>query len=144
MNGNYDLNEVAMMTGFSTRTLRNYLKQGLLRGEKADGAWRFSAEDLDRFFSEPFVKEGLRIKRGSIVLDFLAVRHSDKPRACVILDLPSTPAEGRSASLFFCERMKDAHDVVFTFDRDGGVSRAILSGAKDQVLKIVNAYESRS
>ena len=33
----YNLNDLAMMTGFTTRTLRNYLNQGLLEGEKENG-----------------------------------------------------------------------------------------------------------
>ena len=66
----YNLNDLAMMTGFTTRTLRNYLNQGLLEGEKENGVWQFTPEQLDRFFSEPFVKEGLRIKRSSAVFDY--------------------------------------------------------------------------
>ena len=38
----YTLNEVAMMTGLNTRTLRNYLKMDVLKGEKIDGIWKFS------------------------------------------------------------------------------------------------------
>ena len=34
MEETYSLNDLAMMTGFTTRTLRNYLTQGLLNGEK--------------------------------------------------------------------------------------------------------------
>ena len=44
----YDLNELAQMTGFTTRTLRTYLKQGLLHGEKVGGVWRFTPEELDK------------------------------------------------------------------------------------------------
>ena len=57
MDRNYTLDDIAMMTGFSTRTLRNYLNQGILKGEKTDGKWQFTAEEIDRFFAEPFVKE---------------------------------------------------------------------------------------
>ena len=57
MDEKYTLNDLATMTGFSTRTLRNYVNLGLLKGEKIDGAWRFGADDLDAFFREPFVKE---------------------------------------------------------------------------------------
>ena len=70
----YNLNDLSLMTGLSTRTLRNYLNQGLLMGEKENGVWQFSAEELDRFFAEPFVKESLRIKRSGQVFDFMAER----------------------------------------------------------------------
>ena len=143
MDRKYNLNELALMTGFTTRTLRNYLTQGLLNGEKENGAWMFTAEELDRFFSEPFVKEGLRIKRNSVVFDFLAERNKTAGRTCVILDIPGSEERGREVSAFFCEQMKHASDTVFTFDTDKGVSRVILSGAADQVEKILRAYYSR-
>ena len=72
MDRNYNLNELAMITGFTTRTLRTYLNKGLLKGTKIDGVWQFSEAEIDQFLSEPFVKEGLRIKRNAVVFDFLA------------------------------------------------------------------------
>ena len=35
----YNLNQLALMTGLSTRTLRNDLATGILEGEKEDGMW---------------------------------------------------------------------------------------------------------
>ena len=90
MENKYDLNDLALMTGFTTRTLRNYLTQGLLEGEKENGVWQFTPEQLDHFFSEPFVKEGLRIKRSSAVFDFLAEKDRKTARTCVVLDLPAS------------------------------------------------------
>ena len=136
----YSLNDLAMMTGFTTRTLRNYLTQGLLKGEKTDGMWQFSAEELDRFFSEPFVKEGLRIKRNSVVFDFLADRKKNAGRTCVILDIPASLEKGNAISAFFCERMSEASDTVFTYEWDKTQCRVILSGAAEQVAGILKAY----
>ena len=104
MEGTYNINDLALMTGFTTRTLRTYLKEGLLKGEKVNGIWQFSAEEIDRFFREPFVKEGLRIKRSGQVFDFMA----DQPKAarsCVILDIPASVAKGNQISAFFCSEM---------------------------------------
>lgn len=140
MDKTYDLNDVAMMTGFTTRTLRNYLSQGLLKGEKVNGAWQFTAGDLDAFFSEPFVKEGLRIKRSGVVFDFLAERKKPAARTCVILDIPASLKKGNAISSFFCARMNEAEDVSFTFDTDKGVCRVILSGEAAQIAKIMQAY----
>ena len=140
MNGTYNLNDLAMMTGFTTRTLRNYMNQGLLKGEKTDGVWRFSAEDVDRFFAEPFVKEGLRIKRNGVVFDFLADRKKKAARTCAVLAIPAARAEGMRISAFFCDLMNDASDTQFTFDWDCGMCRVILSGAEDQVARMLKAY----
>ena len=140
MDRNYNLNEIALMTGFSTRTLRNYLNQGLLKGEKVDGAWQFTAEEIDRFFAEPFVKEGLRIKRNAIVFDFLADRSKQAKRACVILDIPVSMKESKTLSEFFCKQMETALGTVFTFDWNNGSARVILSGAEESVANIMEAY----
>ena len=37
------IEDLAKMTGLSERTIRNYLADGQLEGEKADGAWRLSS-----------------------------------------------------------------------------------------------------
>lgn len=42
----YTINEVATMTGLTTRTIRNYLKSGLINGQKVNGVWLFSSEDF--------------------------------------------------------------------------------------------------
>ncbi len=140
MERKYNLNDLALMTGFTTRTLRNYLNQGLLNGEKTDGMWRFSAEEIDRFFREPFVKEGLRIKRSGIVFDFMADRNKKQARSCVILDVPASLKKGNEISAFFCDRMNDAADVEFNYGWENGVCRVILSGAADPISEIMKAY----
>ena len=140
MEGKYSLNDLAMMTGFTTRTLRNYLNQGLLNGEKTNGMWEFTAEKLDRFFREPFVKEGLRIKRSGTVFDFMADRSKKEERSCAILDVPASVKKGNDISAFFCEQMKSAEDVLFQYDWDNGVCRVILAGAAASVESIMKAY----
>lgn len=136
----YDLNDLAMMSGFTTRTLRNYLNQGYLKGEKINGIWQFTAEEIDSFFSDPFVKEGLRIKRSSMVFDFLADRKKKEERSCIILDIPASFPKGNAISAFFCERMKEVNDVKFNYGWDHDVSRVILSGSADAVEYILKAY----
>lgn len=143
MEKKYNLNDLALMTGFTTRTLRNYLLGGILKGEKIDGVWRFSEEDLDAFFKESFVKEGIRIKRSGVVFDFLAAKGAKTARTCAILDVPADLKEGRAISTFFCDKMNDASDVVFTFDWDKGVCRVILAGDAEQVAGLVRAFNER-
>ena len=140
MDKRYDLNDLSMMTGFTTRTLRNHIDKGLLKGTKDEGVWHFSDEDIDRYFNEPFVKEGLRIKYNSVVFDHLAASPSDKPTACVILDIPCNVIEANRISAFFCQKMKEAADVRFNFRHDKGIARLILAGDEKQVSWIIDAW----
>ena len=137
----YSINDVSLMTGLTTRTIRNYLNMGLLTGEKGeDGAWRFTAENLDTFFKEPYVKDSIRIKNESIVYDFLANRAKKGNRSCVIFDIPATVVEANRLSTFFCEQMENVQDVNFKFGWDRGVARFIISGDEEQVEKIMKNY----
>ena len=140
MEHKYNLNDLALMTGFTTRTLRNYLSQGFLLGEKVNGIWQFTDTDLDRFFSDPYVKEGLRIKRSSVVFDFLAGRNKEKARSCIILDIPASRKKGDRISAFFCDKMRDAVDVTFNYGWDNGLCRVFLSGSAESVAIIMSAY----
>ena len=136
----YNLNEIAMMCDLSTRTLRNYLNQGFLKGNKIDGTWTFTIEDIEQFLSEPFVKESIRIKRNSRVMDFLAERNKEDDQICVVLDRTLSVKKGNELSAFFCEQMKDVPGVEFSYDYSKGTFRIILCGKDDQVEKIMKAY----
>ena len=46
---NYTLKDLSMICGLTDRTLRNYLKLGILTGEKQAGTWCFTEEHLDAF-----------------------------------------------------------------------------------------------
>ncbi len=38
----YTINELALISGFTTRSLRNFISMGHLNGEKIDGIWQFT------------------------------------------------------------------------------------------------------
>lgn len=137
----YNLNDLAMMTGLTTRTLRNYIKLGTLSGEKIDGSWRFTDEAVDAFFADGGVKQSLRAHRHAAVYDFLADTSKKTNRACVILDFAVPDEEGEEISAFFCDKVnRDGADITFSYSRDRGLSRVILSGGEEQVADIVKAY----
>ena len=46
MEKQYTLNEVAVMSGLTTRTLRNYMKMGILKGKMLEGIWKFGEEEI--------------------------------------------------------------------------------------------------
>ena len=70
MKESYSITEVVAITGRSDRTIRHYISQQVLEGEKVDGAWRFSAEQLSTFMNNPNVWPGIRAKKNALVYDF--------------------------------------------------------------------------
>lgn len=138
----YTLNELATMTGLTTRTLRTYLKTGLLSGEKTDGVWHFSDEDCERFFAHPSVKPALQAKRNALVYDFLGNCFKRENELCVVLDLLTQAGEAEEVSAFFCKAIsaREGGNLRFTFEQDNGRVRVILTGQEDAVSDILHAY----
>ncbi len=137
----YNLNEVAMITGLTTRTLRNYLRLDLLKGEKVDGNWSFTEEELDKFMSNPAAKQAIAAKRNAVVYDFLSDPFKKGNRICTIMDLPVSDEEAMEISAFFCGLInKNGHDISFKFNIEKGFARFILSGSEDTVTELMKAY----
>ncbi|MGM9904464.1 hypothetical protein A5844_000505 [Enterococcus sp. 10A9_DIV0425] len=51
MNNYYSVNELAEKIGVTTRSIRNYLREGKLKGRKIGGKWKFSEQDLAEFLN---------------------------------------------------------------------------------------------
>ena len=140
----YNLNDVAMITGLTTRTLRNYLKLDLLKGEKIDGNWSFTDEELEAFISNPPVKQAIKAKRNAVVYDFLSEPFKKGNRICTIMDLPVSDAEALEISRFFCSLVnKNGSDITFNYNQEKGFARFIISGSEDQVVDFMKAYYER-
>ena len=144
MKEQYNLNELAMITSLTTRTLRNHLRQGTLTGEKVDGAWTFTSEDISAFLSKPAIRQSIESHHNAVVLDFLADGFKAQSRACVIFDYAVDQAESEEISRFYCDCVnRSVSDVDLCVSMNRGITRVILSGGEDQVMDILNQYYSR-
>ena len=140
----YNLNQLAMITGLTTRTLRNHLKQGLLSGEKIDGNWSFTEEELEAYIADPSVKQAILAKQHAVVYDFLADPFKKTNRICTIMDFPISLEEALSIAQFFGKEISDhGSDIEFRYINEKHYARFILSGAEDQVHDLLQAYYDR-
>ena len=70
--GNYYLiNHLVLITGLTDRTIRNYISNGILHGEKINGLWHFTPEEVESFIAHPAVRPSILAKHHSAVYDFL-------------------------------------------------------------------------
>ncbi len=140
----YNLNEIAMITGLTTRTLRNYLKADLLKGAKISGSWSFTEEELDSFMASPAVKQAVKAKRNAVVYDFLSNPFKKENRICTIMDFPVSDEEAMEISSFFCKRITEkGKDIQFTFNKENGLARFILCGSEKEIVGFMKAYYER-
>lgn len=145
MKESYTISDIVTITGLSDRTIRNYISQKALVGEKTEGAWRFTPEQLSAFMNDRNVLPGIRAKKNAIVYDFLADTHRGQQELCLMVDLPG--ADSQAVSLFFCDAINGGvyENIRFSFDSLGGQTpRVILKGRPDQVLGLMQRfYEAR-
>ncbi len=136
----YTIGHVAQCTGLTDRTIRSYIASGLLKGEKINGLWHFTGEQVEAFIRHPAVYPSIRTKQNGKLFDFLLDTQKKTQQACVILDLPGE--EPREVSEFFCYTITEGnfHGLQFSFDGCQKTPRVILTGDTREVWRLVNAY----
>ena len=136
----YTIKELSLMSGLTDRTLRNYLKLGFLKGEKKEGVWYFSVDQIEAFFTQDVVVAAMESNRKALVFDFLANDKKDKNAACIILDLPEDDS-GRVSS-FFCDAVSKRNGLTMTFTKKKHRNRVILVGDEDTVYDVISEYHA--
>ncbi|MBR2046257.1 MAG: helix-turn-helix domain-containing protein, partial [Agathobacter sp.] len=97
----YVINHVVMFTGLTDRTIRNYISSGILQGEKINGLWHFTPEQVEEFVRHPAVRPSILAKNNGIVYDFLLDDKKKNSEICLILDIPNV--EKKEVAEYFCD-----------------------------------------
>ena len=142
----YTINEISIMTGLTTRTISNYLKSGLINGEKINGIWMFSHEDFSDMLANPAIKPSIQAKNNAVVYDFLVDNKKKINKICTIIDLYIDDTESNETSEFFCNTinsLSETGELSFKFEKNGRNVRVILSGTEETVIDILNKYYNR-
>ena len=139
----YNINSIVLISGLTDRTIRSYISSGILVGEKINGLWHFTPEQVEAFLRHPAVRPSILAKNNGMVYDFLLQDRKPAQEICIILDLPS--ADEKETAEFFCYAINngDYRDLEFRFDSVSGTPRVILRGHTAQVLALVNAFYSQ-
>lgn len=127
MEKTYTIQDIAGMTDLNERTIRSYLADGQLQGEKVDGAWRFTAEQFGSFLAQDMVRSSVQAKANAVVYDFLITDRRKESAACLILDQPV--AEDREPGLreALTEQVNRL-ELRWAYRYRDGMARSILSG----------------
>ena len=123
----YTIQDIAGMTGLNERTIRSYLADGLLKGEKTDGAWRFTAEQFGDFLRQDMVRASVQAKANGVVYDFLMTDRRKESAACLILDQPSAEDQEPGLREALSEQVNRL-ELRWAYRYQDGMARSILSG----------------
>jgi len=141
----YSITDIATMTRFSTRTIRTYIKSGLLNGSKIDGAWAFVEGDIRKFLSEQFVKQGVQIKNDSLVRDFIDNTKKSVNSVCSIYDYV---VENNKEAECLCDKIIDEinsnqygkMEFSFSYDDNIKIVRIIVTGQTELIAKLMQKF----
>lgn len=136
----YTIGHLVQFTSLTDRTIRTYIANGILEGEKINGVWHFTPEQVDAFIRHPAVRPSILAKKNSLVYDFLLDTNKATEQICMVLDLPG--ADQKKVAEFFCYQINqgDFSRIHFSFDALNGLPRVILTGCAGDVLALVNQY----
>lgn len=136
----YTIQQLAMMTGLTSRTLRNYLKSGLLQGSKETGVWQFTEQQVSDFLKDPAVYPSIQTKQNAIVYDFLSDLNQSENEECILLNRTISERKAKDIADFFCNAVSELSHVRFTYTYHLGKARYILSGFEEDVQKIMEQF----
>jgi len=136
----YTIEDVAQMTGLSSRTIRTYRKMGLLEGALQGNTWTFTPEQVGKLLNEPYVQGAMEAKRNAIWTDFLQDTGKQVPSLCTTADFPVTDAQGANALLDrLLEQLPAGVRMSYCYDHRRNLVRIYLSGPKDLILPVLAA-----
>lgn len=67
----YRLSDLMQMFNIPERTIRRHISEGVLKGEKAGGTWRFTEEDILSYINVPLISQRLSKTAVKNVFDYL-------------------------------------------------------------------------
>ncbi len=141
----YTVEDIAKMTSFTSRTIRNYLKDGSLQGQKIGGQWRFTMKNIKRLFDNSQFLNDIAGHKKQQILDFIDGVNTDiqgEIQVCTIVD-------------YYCENQKAGHKMYeklvtiintrednsppakfdYEFIEKENKARFILFGVPDYIIK---------
>ncbi len=137
----YTIDDIATMTMLSTRTIRNYIKQGFLNGEKIDGVWQFTLDKIDEFMKNDFVKQSIKTKRNGLVYDYILNDNKTKNSVCSIYDYPiasSFDAKNLCNNIINKINSNEYEEIKFSYTYEKNMVRIILIGDPEQLTRLMS------
>ena len=117
----FTVEDIANMTSTSDRTIRNYLRNGLLKGRKIGGQWRFTMQDIKTFLDGGEVKKEMKKKQKQEIFDFVDGVNSKltgERQTCVIVDLYISQKDATGLNEKICDFIAENMFSNMRFDYD--------------------------
>ena len=134
----YLIKHFLLLTGLSDRTIRNYIKSGILIGEKTNGLWHFSQKQIELFLHNSSVRSAIKANNDAFINDFLSAPYRPEYQSCVIIDIPVSAKKNISEFLFYHINNNATDNIDISLNYMSNTPQIILKGCTSQVLNLAN------
>lgn len=133
----YSITELAQITGYTTRSLRSFQKQGLLKGKLIGGKWLFSDKEIESFLEQDFVREGRQSKLQALVSHFM---YGHLPKASTLLvhdekDFEKAEMLNKQVLELINGQMTEVEQYFYKYDQKEKCGRFLLEASAEVVAK---------
>ncbi len=142
----YSVDDIAEKTCLSTRTIRTFLKEGILTGSKLGGQWRFTEDDVKRFMNNATAMSAVVNDNRQEVIDFLdgvKTSFSGVIQICTIVDLYISKQQSYEKNdalqeLIDKEPQEEYLQYVYDYDNAQGRARFTLFAKPEFIVDAIN------
>ena len=137
----YTVADVAQITGLTSRTIRNYLKDGTLTGQKIGVQWRFTEDEIKKLFSRQTPGQS---SPSQIVKSFLGEQERETSAFCALLDFPGvTQLDGMELYRRLQEACKEGiSSMSYEYHDEGQLLRIAVSGDIEAVMDLLEQVKT--
>ena len=137
----YTVADVAQVTGMTSRTIRNYLKDGTLTGQKIGVQWRFTEDEIKKLFSRQTPGQSSPTQ---VVKGFLAEQERQKATFCALLDFPGVAElDGMELYRKLQEKRGEGIDSMsYEYHDEGQLLRIAVSGDTGAVMDLLEQMKA--
>ena len=125
----------------TSRTIRNYLKDGTLTGQKIGVQWRFTEEEIKKLFSRQTPGQS---SPSQIVRGFLGEQERSSAAFCALLDFPGvTETDGMELyRRLQQERGEGISSMSYEYHDEGQLLRIAVSGDTGAVMDLLEQMKA--
>ena len=147
----FTVDNIAEMTGLTSRTIRNYIADGRLKGRKIGSQWRFTEADIEALFSASGVKAApvpQETAEDGTASDFLRVQRRDGIVVCAVVDYPAPYSDTTDGIFQMLKAAAEDYDddeleLGYEYFAEVSIGRFTFTGDIDAVSKMIKVIRKK-
>ena len=145
-NKTYTVSDVARIMHMTERTIRNYLKDGILKGTRVGGQWRFSRDDLEDLIQNSTFRKKVKDNASQKAKDYIdrKVAILGDLTVCAVIDYKHEDQD--YLDKLECQAGKIVSEykgnVHLTAISENGIGRCTIIGTIECVTRVLEVFKT--